>query len=99
MRFVQPLIIAGALAAAAPAIAQDNAAAPTNTVTPAPDANAAVPVTDMNAAGPAAPAATPVDESAAAPATPTPDTDHGFPWGVLGVIGLIGLLGARKVKG
>ena len=105
MRFVEPLIIAGALLAAAPALAQDNAAAANtaasaadaNAVAPAAGANSAVPVTDMNAAvsgtGP------PVDENVAAPAAPPPDNDRGFPWGVLGLVGLIGLLGVRKVKG
>lgn len=103
MRFVEPVILAAALAAAAPAMAQDNAAVPANAATPvpdanmaapAPDANAAVPVTDMNVAAPA-----PVDENAAAPTAPPPDSDRGFPWGVLGVLGLIGLLGVRKAKG
>ena len=74
MRFVEPVILAAALAAAAPAMAQDNAAVPANAATPvpdanmaapAPDANAAVPVTDMNVAAPA-----PVDEHAAAPTAP-----------------------------
>jgi hypothetical protein len=107
MRFVEPLIIAGALVTAAPAQAQDNVVAPANAAVPAPDANVAapavdanatVPVTDLNTAVPAEPVA-PVDENAAAPAAPAPDNDRGFPWGVLGVIGLIGLLGVRKVKG
>jgi hypothetical protein len=100
MRLLKPLIFAGALLVSAPALAQDNAAAPGNTAATTVDANGA-------AAG--APAMTPVapDNAAVAPAEPMPADNtavpppaphHGFPWGVLGLIGLIGLLGVRKVK-
>jgi hypothetical protein len=100
MRLLEPLIFAGALLVAAPALAQDNAAAPGNT--------AAATTVDANGVAAGAPAmtATP-DNAAVAPveAAPTDDTavpapapHHGFPFGVIGLIGLIGLLGVRKVK-
>ena len=108
MQLSQGLILAGALFVAAPAIAQDNAAAPANTV-----ANNAV---QANAAAPAPAPATPTtaaatqgEQNATLPpnvATPSDTgatmavkTHRGFPWGVLGLLGLIGLLGVRKVKG
>ena len=104
MRLFHSLILAGALFAAAPALAQDNAAAPGNTVaTNAADmnatANAAAPVTPTTAA------ATPGEQNATLPPT-APQTGaamavqshRGFPWGVLGLLGLIGLFGVRKVK-
>jgi len=108
MRLTQSLIFAGALIAASPAVAQDNAAAPGNTVsTQGVDANIApnttAPATTTTAA------ATPGAQDATLPpdapvadetATTAPAEQHrGFPWGVLGLIGLIGLLGVRKVKG
>jgi hypothetical protein len=103
MRFVEPLILAGALVVAAPAIAQYNDAAPANAeVAPAPsDVNAAAaptpaapaPATDNAALAPEA-NATAANEAALAGGS-----DGGFPWGVLGLLGLIGLFGVRKVKG
>ena len=107
MRLSQSLILAGALIAPSPALAQDNAAAPGNTVsTEGVDANIAA-----NTTAPATPttaAATPGAQDATLPpeATTTTDTGpvapveerRGFPWGVLGLLGLIGLLGVRKVK-
>lgn len=104
MRLLEPLIFAGALAVAAPAMAQDNAAAPVDNNMMAANMNA----TDMNAATPTTAAATPGAQDATLPATtdttavnetaPADDSDRGFPWGVLGLVGLIGLLGVRKVK-
>jgi len=97
MRLSQGLILAGALFVAAPAIAQDNAAAPgapvaDNGMANAMDANMAAPAAmPPTTAEPATPA-----DTVAAPAT---ETRHGFPWGVLGLIGLIGLFGVRKMKG
>jgi hypothetical protein len=108
MRLTQSLILAGALLAASPALAQDNAAAPGNTVsTEGVDANIAAnttapDTTTTSAATPGAQDATLPPEAPAADeaATTAPVEQHrGFPWGVLGLIGLIGLLGVRKVKG
>ena len=105
MRFSQSLILAGALIAASPALAQDNAAAPGNTVsTEGVDANIAA-----NTTAPATPttaAATPGAQDTTLPPEATTDTApvapveqrRGFPWGVIGLLGLIGLLGVRKVK-
>jgi len=107
MRLSHSLILAGALFVAAPAVAQDNAVAPGNTVaTNGVDANIAA-----NTAEPATPttaAATPGEQNVALPpnvATPADTgstmavkTHHGFPWGVIGLLGLIGLMGVRKVK-
>lgn len=99
MRLSKALIFAGALLVAAPAIAQDNAAAPTNNVAgnaaAAPDTtNAAVPAVDNTALTSAETATTAqVNTVTTAPAR------KGFPWGVLGLLGLIGLFGVRKVKG
>lgn len=106
IRLSQSLIIAGAFFVAAPALAQDNAAAPATTV-----ANNGL---DANTAASTAPttpttaAATPGNQEAALPpsiATPADTgttmavkTHSGFPWGVLGLLGLVGLFGVRKVK-
>jgi hypothetical protein len=108
MRLSHTLIIAGALVAATPALAQDNAAATTNTttvtnttVTNTMDANAMAAEADMNSA------AVPPESTNASPGVATSaDTgttmgvkkEHGFPWGVLGLLGLVGLMGVRKVK-
>jgi hypothetical protein len=109
MRLSHGFILAGAMFVAVPAIAQDNAAAPGNTVANnGVQANTAAP-----AAAPATPttaAATPGNQSATLPPTVStpadtgtvtsgPPTHRGFPWGVLGLLGLIGLFGVRKVKG
>ena len=105
MRLSNSLILAGALFAAAPAVAQDNAAAPANTVVEnTVDANstAVTQTTTMTTNT----TATPVDTTAVPPETAAPadttttttDHDRGFPWGVLGLVGLIGLLGARKAR-
>lgn len=97
MRITHSFIVAVSLFAAAPAIAQSNAAAPANGAV----ANAA----EQNAAT-ATPAIIggPIDQNApraaAAPdqVTIPPPEHHGFPFGVIGLIGLLGLLGVRKVK-
>jgi hypothetical protein len=107
MRLSHSLILAGALFVAAPALAQDNAAASGNTVaTNDADANLAA-----NTAEPVTPttaAATPGEQNAALPPAVATSADtgsamavkghRGFPWGVLGLLGLVGLLGVRKVK-
>ena len=91
MRMTVPLILAAALAAATPALAQDaNNTADANMAAPmATDANAVAPVaTDANATVPVAePAAPAVDET-----TAPEEKKGGFPWGVLGLLGLIGLI-------
>lgn len=100
MRFTRSLVLAGVLLVAAPAVAQDNAAATANTA-----ANTAV---DANAANAAPPINGPAVDQNAVAAAPAPVTStapppveeqHGFPFGVLGLIGLLGLFGVRKVKG
>jgi hypothetical protein len=104
MRLSYSLIFASALVAAAPALAQDNAAAPANSV----EANAA----DMNATAnaaaavtPTTAAATPGEQNATLPPTAPQSgaamavqSNRGFPWGVLGLLGLIGLFGVRKAR-
>ena len=108
MRLSQGFILAGALFVAAPAIAQDNAAAPANTAAAnSAQANAAAPA--PLPATPTTAAVTPGDQNTTLPpnvatpadtgATMAVKTHRGFPWGVLGLIGLIGLFGVRKVKG
>jgi hypothetical protein len=91
--------VAGAIFAAAPALAQ-NAAAPANTT----DANAAaanvintMPANEVSALG---------DQNAAVPApmattaqtssNTTTTTNRSFPWGVLGLLGLVGLFGRKR---
>ena len=100
MRNITPLMIAFALTAAAPAVAQgtDNvanadttAAAATNEAAPA---DSMTVTTDPAMAGndmTAAPVA--MDEPVAAPA---PAEKKSFPWGVLGVLGLLGILGRKR---
>ena len=101
MRLSHTLVIAGALLAATPALAQDNAAAPTNTTSNTTEANDVAAQADLNSA------AVPPESTNASPAVATPaDTgtttgvkqERGFPWGVLGLLGLAGLLGVRKAK-
>jgi hypothetical protein len=104
MRLSHSLIIAAILFGAAPALAQNNAAAPANmAATNAADMNAAA-----NTAAPVTPttaAATPGEQNATLPPTAPQggaamavQSHRGFPWGVLGLLGLIGLFGVRKVK-
>jgi|SRR5579884_502886 len=108
MRLSHGLVLAGALFVAAPAIAQNNAAAPANTAAAnEAQANAAAPAPAP--ANPTTAAVTPGEQNATLPpnvatpadtgATMAVKTHRGFPWGVLGLIGLLGLLGVRKVKG
>lgn len=105
MRLSHILITAGALFAAAPAVAQNNTAVSTNsttmTTTTTTDANAMSNEADLNAA------AVPPQSVDASPAVATPadsgttmavKTHRGFPFGVIGLLGLIGLMGVRKVK-
>ena len=99
MRLSHPLIFAGALVAATPALAQDNATAPDNTADNA--------VLDANATAPAPAPGTPATTTATTEtqqtttqtaSAPAP-AQRSFPWGVIGILGLIGLLGVRKAKG
>lgn len=103
MRMPIAILIGAALAASAPALAQDtnttNVQAPT-TVVAGPDASInnveqpALPATnDMAAAPIAAPATEPAYEPAPAPAR---KSDGGFPWGLIGLVGLVGLLGRSR---
>ena len=97
MRLSNALILAGALVAAVPGAAQDNAAAPDTNMTAntmAPAAPAPTTATPSDAAL-APDAAVPAEPGAVAPV----QSSRGFPWGVLGILGLLGLLGVRKVKG
>lgn len=100
MRTTFPLMIAVALTAAAPAVAQgtDNVAnADTNAAATANDtapADSMTVTTDPAMAGndmAAAPVA--MDEPAVAPA---PAGKKSFPWGVLGILGLVGLIGRKR---
>jgi hypothetical protein len=98
MRMLISVAMAGAIFAAAPALAQ-NAAAPDNTT----DANATaanvintMPANEVSALG---------DQNAAVPApmpttaqtsSHTTTTNGSFPWGVLGLLGLVGLFGRKR---
>lgn len=98
MRLLRSMICAGALFLAAPALAQDNNAAPANVAAiNGPEVNAATAPSNagQNLAEPTPSVAPPADNGTTAPAT----GHAGFPWGVLGLLGLIGLFGVRKVKG
>lgn len=98
MRFSTIVMIAGALTAASPALAQnatypeENAdSALTNDIAAndvSADANLAV----TDTAAPPAPAP---EEAAPAPAP----ARRSFPWGLLGLLGLVGLLGRRNRTG
>ena len=99
MRFSSIVMIAGALTAATPALAQ-------NAVYPEENADAAVAndfaANDMSADAnltvtdtAAAPVATP-EETAPAPAA---RESRSLPWGLLGLLGLVGLLGRRNRTG
>lgn len=98
MRNIFPLMIAVAMTAAAPAVAQgtDNnmAAAPaadaaTNTATDGVANDSAMTSNDM--------AATPaMDQPVETTSEPVPAKPAGFPWGVLGLLGLVGLIGRKR---
>ena len=95
MRLSPIFLIAASLAAASPAVAQNNAADnATNVVS---NEVAAANAMDANAANMVVPPAEPI---AAPPVTeapgPAPPARRSFPWGVLGLLGLVGLLGARR---
>jgi hypothetical protein len=99
MRFPALVMIAGTVAIASPALAQNAAEPATNEVAPADNMAAANEVivdtnvtneTAVTVAEPAAPA-----EAAPAPAP----AKRSFPWGVLGLLGLIGLFGKRSRTG
>lgn len=101
------LMLAGAVAIATPAMAQD-----TNAVTADPsatdmtaDPNAAAPVTDPALANDVV--LTPGEATTAMPAEPVtmdmepmpveePEPSGRFPWGLLGLLGLVGLLGRGR---
>ena len=90
-----------ALAAAAPAVAQNEAADPaTNAQVNAVESNAVAPAPIDPAAGPAVATAPLPDTDVAAETdlTVEDDADHdrGFPWGLIGLVGLVGLLGRRR---
>ncbi len=86
-------IVAAALLAATPALAQ-NEAAPANTTDVTAVNTVETNVTTNEVAVTTAPATVPVDNAAAADtgyAEPAKE-EHGFPWGVLGLLGLLGLI-------
>jgi MYXO-CTERM domain-containing protein len=92
-----------ALAAAAPALAQNEVADPaTNATINAVDSNAVAPAPTDPAAGPATDTAPlPPDADLAAETDISieeerDDHDRGFPWGLIGLVGLVGLLGRRR---
>jgi MYXO-CTERM domain-containing protein len=100
MRILICAAIAGAIAAASPAVAQNNAAAAANTA----QTNEAAPLNAMTSmpAGPTTaggqpttlpPTVTTANEAGTAPIVAS---KPGFPWGVLGLLGLIGLFGRRR---
>ena len=95
-----------ALAAAAPAAAQNEAVDPaTNVQVNAVDSNAVAVAPADPATGPAvATAPLPPDEDLVAAETDIAveddgaDHDRGFPWGLIGLVGLVGLLGRRRAS-
>lgn len=96
MRITTP-ILAAALIAATPALAQNQAATPNNadvTMPNAADANA-VAVNDVAAVVDT----TVVASNDATAAAPVNEEKHGFPWGVLGLLGLLGLIPRTRKRG
>jgi hypothetical protein len=96
MRIIMPLTIAAAaLAAATPALAQNETAntAYTANATAAneltPTGNAAE---NAMAVPPAAPVTTETNLTTTETAAPAQEEKKGFPWGVLGLLGLLGLI-------
>jgi len=83
-------IVAAALLAATPALAQ-NEAAPANTTDVTAANTVETNVTTNEVAVTTAPVAVPVDNDAGH-AEPAKEERHGFPWGVLGLLGLLGLI-------
>ena len=102
MRTIYPLMIAVALTAAGPALAQgaDNSMdANTTAATTANDTAAAAPAD--NAATATDTAAVPANDMTAAPVAmdeppAAPEPAKSFPWGVLGLLGLLGVIGRRR---
>jgi MYXO-CTERM domain-containing protein len=112
MRLSYSFLVAAALCAAAPALAQ-NSGTPTNTTDMTSGNTVSTSGVDANSAagGPATPtdaAATPGTQQTALPPTVTTPAEtgsgvivgkqKGFPWGVLGLLGLLGILGKRRRK-
>jgi hypothetical protein len=100
MRFHALVMIAGTVAIASPALAQNAAEPATNEMAPAENMAAGNEVTvDTNVINETAlPVAEPAAPPEAAPA-PTAPAKRSFPWGVLGLLGLIGLFGKRSRTG
>ena len=103
MRLTLSLAIV-ALAAAAPAAAQNETTDPAVAgAVNAVDSNAVAPVPADPGTSPAVdPAPLPTDADVAAAETDIAavddgdDHDRGFPWGLVGLVGLVGLLGRRR---
>jgi hypothetical protein len=101
MRILTGVAIVGAIAAATPALAQENAQAPAAN---AAEANAAAPINAVTSV-PAAPTTPGGQTTTLPPTATTPEEagtapivaqERGFPWGVLGLLGLVGLFGRRR---
>jgi hypothetical protein len=99
MRVLIFVAIAGAIGIAAPAMAQNNAAAANAAAT-----NESAPLNAMTSmpAGPTTPGGQPttLPPTASSPAArgtaPIVAQKTGFPWGVLGLIGLLGFFGRKR---
>ena len=103
MRILISVAMAGAIVAATPALAQDNAsgnAAAANAAA----TNEAAPLNAMTSmpAGPTTPGGQPTalpptaTAGNQAGAAPVVGQRTGFPWGVLGLLGLVGLFGRKR---
>lgn len=96
MRILSLAVVAGAIAAATPALAQENEAAVANAtevnVAAPENAVAPPPVDTANMTVPPAAATTNEPTTVPVPA----ERNGGFPWGVLGLLGLVGLLGRKR---
>lgn len=94
------LLIAAVSLAAAPAVAQNEVAAPpadnaANEIT-APDVNAMDTTNVTNVAEPVPAAPIESDVASEDMTDDDDDADRGFPWGLIGLVGLVGLLGRRR---
>jgi len=100
MRKTFPLMIAAALTASTPALAQDTAntanadTAVANDVTAADNMSAEPVMADP--ANDLANAPMPVEQPAEAYPEPIPTKKSGFPWGAIGLLGLIGLMPRKR---